>query len=233
MKKVLGTLGLLYLAFSVMPLGSANDYANALGLGPDWWRRPDPNIRVRPVDVGVLRAPDGRSLYFINGMGLGFNGFVTREARRITSLRGIPLYGLAVLRAMKSSYRFPELSLRISGAEAVRMPTLSMSLGLGQREGNFRLTPDALLDDGLFDYLHVGKLPRRRLLRYVPRMISGNIPRNDPEVTTGRCNALEVESASPLMAHADGEFFCQPEEKVYRLNVDLLPGRLRVLGRWP
>src|SRR5262245_52803221 len=67
---------------AVIPVGSANDYAHALQLSPDWWLRRDPGIGVRPVDVGRATAPDNRIRYFINGLGVGFNGAVTREARR-------------------------------------------------------------------------------------------------------------------------------------------------------
>jgi YegS/Rv2252/BmrU family lipid kinase len=217
-------------ALAVLPLGSANDYAHSLGLGSDWWRKPDPAIGSRYVDVGQIRT-EGRARYFINCMGLGFNGFVTREARKIKSLRGMPLYGLAMLRAMRSSYRFPVLAIRIDDGAEQRVPTLALTFGLGQREGNFPLFPQAILDDGLFDYLHVGRLPRLRLLKYLPRMISGNIPQNDPLIGVGRCKKMEIVSETGLMAHGDGEFFCEPEEGITRLEVELLPGRMRVLGR--
>ncbi len=216
---------------AVLPVGSANDFAFSLGLADDWWKKPDPAIGVRNVDAGLATGDDGRQRWFVNCFGIGFNGHVTRQARRITSLRGMPLYGLALVRAMLGNFRHPPLTIRLDGGSARTVPTLSLTLGLGKREGNFLLTPDAVLDDGLFDYLHVGQLGRLDLLRYVPRMISGRIPTHDPRVTTGRCRVLEIDSAEPLMAHGDGEFFCQPEEGVCRLRVELFPGRLRVLGR--
>ncbi len=218
---------------AVLPVGSANDYAFSLGLDADWWRRTDESVGVRAVDVGLVRSPDGRQRWFINCLGIGFNGHVTRQARRIKSLRGIPLYALAVLRAMTAHFRHPLLSIRLDDDEVQRVPTLALTLGLGRREGNFLLTPNAILDDGLFDYLHVGRLSRLGLIRYVPRMISGRIPTDDPVIGVGRCRRVEVESEEPLMVHADGEFFCQPEEDVRRISMELLPGRLRVMGRVP
>jgi diacylglycerol kinase family enzyme len=222
---------------AAIPIGSANDYAYSLDLDADWWLRPDPTIGVRRVDVGRVRAPDGRERYFVNGVGLGFNGCVTREARRIRRLQGIPLYALAIFRAMREHYKFPVLRVRMDGDPEQRVPTLALTLGLGRREGNFLLTPNAVLDDGLFDYLHVGRLPRRRLIAYVPRMITGRIPQNDPRLSYGRCRRMEIRSDSDsgpgLIVHADGEFFCVPEEGVQEVVVDLLPGRLSVLGRLP
>ncbi len=216
---------------AVLPVGSANDYAFSLGLDEDWWRRSDPHIGVRRVDAGLIRGADGRQRWFINCLGIGFNGHVTRQARRIKSVRGIPLYALAVLRAMTSDFRHPLLSIRLDDGAVQKVPTLALTLGLGQREGNFLLTPNAILDDGLFDYLHVGQLSKLGLLRYVPRMISGRIPTDDPVIGVGRCRRMEVESDEPLMVHADGEFFCQPEESVRSIKIELLPGQLRVMGR--
>jgi diacylglycerol kinase family enzyme len=121
----------------------------------------------------------------------------------------------------------------MNGEAEQRVPTLALTLGLGQREGNFILTPDALLDDGDFDYLHVGRLRKWSLIRYVPRMITGRIPRHDPAIATGRCRQMEIEAEEGLMIHADGEFLCQPEEEVRHVAIRLLPGRLSVLGRLP
>jgi diacylglycerol kinase family enzyme len=218
---------------AVLPIGSANDYAYSLQLDADWWLRKDPTIGVRRVDVGVVRSPGGRERFFVNGLGLGFNGAVTREARRIRGLQGMTLYGLAIFRAMRLRYDFVPLRLQVDGGAEQRVPTLALTLGLGRREGNFLLTPDALLDDGLFDYLHVGRLSRLGLICYVPRMILGRIPRHDPVIGSGRCRRVEVRSETPLMVHIDGEFFCVPEEGVRELEVDLLPGRLPVFGRLP
>ena len=218
---------------AVVPIGSANDYAYSLQLDAEWWLRPNPAIGVRRVDVGVVRSPDGRERFFINGLGLGFNGAVTREARRISSLQGIPLYALAIFRALRFRYAFPLLRIRVDGGEEQRVRTLALTLGLGRREGNFLLTPNALLDDGLFDYLHVGRMSRLRLIQYVPSMIRGHVPKDDPVISSGRCRRMEVRSETPLVVHIDGEFFCVPEEGVCELEAEVLPGCLPVFGRLP
>lgn len=212
---------------AVFPVGSANDYAHSLGLEPDWWRSGSPASR-RAVDVGWVRSPDGRQRYFINGLGLGFNGMVTLEARRIHGLQGIPLYGLALLRALYYHYDSPAMTLTIDG-ESRQAPTLALTVAIGRREGNFILAPNAEVDDGLFDYLHVGPLERWRLLRYVPNMITGRLPTQEPNLRMGRCARVSVASAKPLMIHVDGEFFSRPEDNVRAVDIGILPGRLRVL----
>jgi diacylglycerol kinase family enzyme len=212
----------------IYPIGSANDYAFALGLTPDWWDRPEPSVAVRPVDVGLVRS-GGRQRYFINGVGVGFNGMVTLEARRIRWLRGVPLYALALIRALLFHYRTPRLTVTMDGRDK-DAPTLALSVNLGQREGNFLLTPRAVLDDGQFDYLHAGPVRRWELIRYLPAMVTGKLPLNHPRFWTGRCRDVRLRSSAPLTAHLDGEFFCQVPDGVRELDITLLPGLLRVQG---
>jgi diacylglycerol kinase family enzyme len=216
-------------ALAVFPVGSANDYAHSLRLDRDWWTRSQALTGRRTVDVGVVRAPDGRQRYFINGLGLGFNCAVTIEARGLPWLQGVPLYLIALLRALRRRYVSPVTTVTLD--ETTRQgPTLAFTVAIGRREGNFVLAPDAQVDDGLFDYLLVGPLSRWRLIRYIPGMITGHLPTDDPLVATGRCQSVEVASETPLTAHADGEFICLPEDKVHRLEVRILPGALTLVA---
>jgi diacylglycerol kinase family enzyme len=215
---------------AVIPTGSANDYASSLGLNARWWRGADPSIRARAVDVGVVRAP-GRSRYFVNGLGLGFNGTVTQESRRIHWLQGVALYGLALLRTLCFRYELSPMTIAIDGVER-NTPTLALSFALGQREGNFVVAPQAVLDDGLFDYIHAGPLRRRDLARMLPSLFAGGgLPRDRANLWLGRCRRVRLHAESPLVVHTDGELFCVPADGVCELEIDLLPQALRVLGK--
>jgi diacylglycerol kinase family enzyme len=215
---------------AVIPVGSANDYAHSLGLDAQWWQRRDPAVEVRPVDVGVVRS-GGRSRYFVNGLGLGFNGAVTLESRRIKHLQGLALYGLAVLRAIWLHFRCPSLRLRLDDGPERVGPTLALTLAIGRREGNFVIAPNAVVDDGLFDYVHVGEITRWQALKLVPGAAVGRLPADHPSLHLGRCRRAAVSCAEPLTVHIDGEFFSRPEDDVRELEVELLPGQLRVFKK--
>jgi diacylglycerol kinase (ATP) len=209
--------------FHVLPVGSANDYVHSLeqeNAGAD-------NHPIRSVDVGLARRPDGRQRYFINSMGLGFNGAVTLQARRIRWLRGIPLYVLALWRALWRDYQCPQMTIAFDEYER-QAATVALTVALGRREGGFVLCPQARLADGVFDYLHAGPLSRWQVLTYLPRMVLGRIPADDPKVWTGRCKRVRVQSEKPLSVHLDGEFFCLPQDDVRGLEVEILPGVLQV-----
>jgi diacylglycerol kinase family enzyme len=208
--------------FGVVPIGSANDYAYSLdrqeaGVGS--------SAGPRPVDVGVVEDAAGRRRYFVNSLGLGLNGAVTLESRKIRRLQGLALYGLATLRALWYHFACPVMTVRIDDTER-RVPTLLLSVGLGQREGGFVLAPRARLDDGLFEFLHAGALTRWEIIRYLPRLASAGPPAH-PKVWVGQCRRLDLRSETPLTVHIDGEFFCRPEDGVREIRVRLLPGALR------
>jgi diacylglycerol kinase family enzyme len=211
---------------SVWPLGSMNDLAYSLGLSRWWAEGTDRPLDVLNADVGVVRSA-GRERFFVNGCGVGFNGLVARESRSIRWLRGRPLYVLSFLKTMVRHYGTPTLAVRLDSA-ASEGPTLSLSLNLGQREGGFPVTPDARLDDGAFEVLRVGAVRRWELVRYLPGLIVGRLPTDHPHLTRARCGRAAVRAAAPLCVHTDGELFAAPTEDVRELEVELLPGRLRV-----
>jgi diacylglycerol kinase family enzyme len=212
-------------ALAVFPVGSANDFAHSVAQESSWLA-PD-SAGVRAIDVGVVRAAGRPERYFVNGLGLGFNGAVTLESRRIRRLQGMALYGLALLRALWYRYACPVMTVRTDDSER-HVPTLALTVALGQREGGFPLTPRAQLDDGLFDFVHAGPLSRWELLRFLPNMATGRLPTDHPRVWLGRCRRVTVVSTAPLTAHIDGEFFCRPEDGVRCLEIDLLPRALPV-----
>jgi diacylglycerol kinase (ATP) len=211
------------LLLAVVPLGSANDYVyslrRALPAGAPWPRR---------VDVGRVRNERGQQRYFLCCLGLGLNGWVTWESRRISYLKGIPLYGLATLRALWRHYATPRMQVILDDNPSPPQPTLLLSVLLGQREGGFVLAPQARLDDGLFDYLHAGPLSRWEILRFLPRLAYWGPPAEHPQVRQGRCRRLQVHSEQPLLVHSDGEFFCTPADPVYTLTIEVLPAALQV-----
>ena len=219
-----GTAGV---RFGVWPIGSSNDYAAALNV-KTWWERRGRGVALKPTPVDVGRVFSGaRSLYFVNCLGIGFNGMVALESRKIRSLRGIPLYASAFVKAMLWHYQAPTLSVRYDDTE-LTLPTLAATVNVGVREGGFPVTPDAALDDGLFDYLHVADAKRWELARYLPALIAGNLPKDHPKIRMGRCRRVSVKGETPLCVHADGEFFSKPADAVTALEVELLPKKLLV-----
>ncbi len=208
--------------FGILPIGSANDYAFSVASASTG--TPGPLI----VDVGRVSRPGGREAYFVCCLGLGLNGAVTLESRRIAFLQGMALYGLATLRALWRRYAHPAMTITLDDDPPWQTDTLLFSTLLGKREGGFVLAPEARLDDGWFDYVHAGALTRWQVLRLLPRIALSGPPKDYPQVRQGRCRRVHLTSAAPLIVHLDGEFFCLPEDNVRELQIDLLPRALTV-----
>jgi diacylglycerol kinase family enzyme len=228
-----GLIGRPDVVFGVWPIGSANDYAYALGVSGDWPLEPRRRERLAaaPVDVGRVNV-GGRVTHFVNGFGLGFNGAVTHESRRIRGLRGMALYGLAFVRAVARHFHSPPLVIGLDGKER-ELRTLAFSVNIGQREGGFRVTPKARLDDGLFDYVHAGPLTRWQALTMLPRLATGTLPDDHRLIELGRCRSVYVRSAQSLRIHTDGELLCEPDEGVTDVTVEMVPAALSVLRKTP
>jgi diacylglycerol kinase (ATP) len=209
--------------FAIIAIGSANDYHASLALEA----QADPRA-VRAVDVGVVRAPCGREKYFVCCLGLGLNGAVTVESRKIKRLQGVALYGLATLRALWYAYRCPRLELAIDDQPVSHAPTLMFSVLAGRREGGFVMAPRASLCDGWLDFIHTGDLSRWQVLKLLPRLALSGPPSEYPKVTQGRCRKVKLTSEAPLVVHIDGEFFCLPEENIRSLEIDVVPAALTI-----
>src|SRR5262249_1164535 len=132
-------------------------------------------------------------------------------------------------RALVLRFQAPLMTITLDG-QARQAPTLALSVSIGRREGNFLLAPDAIVDDGLFDYLHAGALSRWALISNLLRLNTGR-PIEPPLLWRGRCRSVQVASTTPLPIHLDGELFDRPGEEVREIDVSLLPGALRVMAR--
>ncbi len=211
--------------FAIIPIGSANDFAYSL----DCHRTTNPGT-VCTVDAGVVRDPTGRKKeeFFICCLGLGFNGNVTLESRKVRRLQGMALYGLATLRALWYHYSCPAMEVTLDDGPPQLQPTLSFSALLGRREGGFVLAPEAKLDDGLFDFVHAGDLSRLEVLAFLPRLALWGAPKEYPKVRLGRCRRVQLKSPEPLTVHLDGEFFARPEDNIRAIDISILPAALKV-----
>lgn len=209
----------------IVPIGSANDLAASLRQQFGAAVAEDRGVA---IDVGHVVSDQGRAEYFVCGLGIGLNGQVTLESQRVRWLQGLPLYAWASLRAVLRMSQAPTWTIQFDEDAAIETSTRMLSVLLARREGNFTLAPEALHDDGLFDILHVGAMPRFEMLHWLPRVAWHGPPQNHPLVHSRRTHRVRVASDSPLTAHVDGEMFCVPSDGVRELTAELLPMRLRV-----
>ena len=186
----------------VIPLGSADDFADMLGL--------DKNIEkaslaiqqghTRLIDVGVV---NGR--YFVNNSAIGLEPVVTLTQARMKRVKGIPRYVLAALRGVLG-HRPWHVRISWDGGEYEGATPL-ISVGNGPRTGGvFWMTPRAEPDDGFLDFVYAGRMSRLKLLSLLPSTFKGtHIHRDD--VHCERTKRLVIDCDPPSPIQTDGEVF--------------------------
>ncbi|MCX7670296.1 MAG: diacylglycerol kinase family lipid kinase [Anaerolineae bacterium] len=223
----IGTLGLI-------PIGTGNDYAWRLGLPQG-----DPEAACRVllqdhravVDVGQVTDEAGRSEFFLNHLGAGFEAATLIESLKLRRLRGFLLYLSAVLRVIPRYSRGWEMAVHQNGTAPQTRPLILASVANGGRTGGgFMMAPDARLDDGELD-LVCGHTPNPAVtLWLLPHVIRGTHLSKKRYVSASRAAELVLEAPAGVPVHLDGEVF---RTDARRLEIRTLPGRLRVVAAAP
>ncbi len=205
----------------VLPAGSGNDYVKALGIGTNLRRALEVLVagRVRGVDAAEVNG-----IPFNNGLGIGFDAEVAAGVAEAPAyLGGTGRYLWSVGRLLKD-FRCHQVRLVLDG-DAVESRTILVAVALGTTYGSiFRLTPEAVLDDGLFDVIWSEEVNRTEVLRLIPAALRGTLAKRR-KVHTARAREVVLDLAEEVPAHVDGEMLAPTRH--FRARV--LPGALRVV----
>jgi diacylglycerol kinase (ATP) len=205
----------------VIPLGTADDFADMLGLEKEVEAACQVILagHTRLVDVGRV---NGR--FFDNNSAIGLEPMVTITERPMKRVKGTPRYILAALKAIVNHEPW-RVRMAWDDGEYEGMVAL-VSVGNTRRTGGaFWMTPRAEPDDGCLDFVFAGKLGRIKLLRLLPTTFDGSHVER-PEVTYVRTTRLTIECDPPTPIQADGELF---DLSATRIEYTILPGRLRLI----
>ncbi|MGY1745882.1 diacylglycerol/lipid kinase family protein [Blastococcus sp. SYSU D00695] len=217
-------------ALGVVPAGTGNDLALALGVPRD----PVAAARAAAADLLAGRGATvdaGRTgeRWWATVLCCGFDSAVSDRADRLRWPRGRRRYDVAIL-AELARLRPREVVLTLDG-EVTTLPVTLVAVGnTAWYGGGMRICPGADPADGLLDVTVVGPVSRHGLVRTRPRLTAGTHVEH-PAVTVHRAARVELAAAPgqpPLTTYADGELVA-PLPAVARC----VPGALRVLGARP
>ena len=217
-------------ALGIVPIGSGNDCAFALGLPKDAPHAMAHALNTEPgtMDLGLLTDEHGRQKYFDNSVGIGFNTIVTINSHKLPVLRGVVMYFAAVIQTILFNHDPAKMQIDIDGQNFDR-ETQMVVICNGPREGGgFMLAPNAKSTDGILDYLLVRKMGRAtmfRMLIAVMQQTHGTLP----QVSMGTCKKVTIISEKPMYIHTDGEVQTSFGSNIKRITVEILPDILRVV----
>jgi diacylglycerol kinase (ATP) len=211
-------------ALGIVPLGTGNDAATALGV-PTTSAQAAVDVilagNARTFDVGHVVTADGKSAHFLCVLSTGFDSLVNERANQLTRPSGDARYVVALMAELR---RFEPIHYRmVLDGELVEQEAMIVSFGNGTSfGGGMRVCPAADLHDGLLDMITVDRMSRLKLLRLFPSIYPGRHV-DQPEVTERPVREAHVEAPGGI-AYADGE-------RVGPLPADVttLAGGVRVL----
>lgn len=219
-----GIIGFEEAILGVIPIGSGNDFAWMLGVCPKDIEKACKTLchgTVKKLDVGMVN-----DRYFINGLGIGFDAQVARERLKYKGiLGGVSLYLYAVIKTL-FKYKSTQSNIKLDD-KTININSLLIAIGGGKRcGGRFLLTPEAMLDDGLFDVCIIQQMGKLKALCSLPKTLKGTHTTMH-EVNMYRAKQINVSLPVPLIAHVDGEII---EGTTYQIK--LLHRKLKVIGNF-
>lgn len=185
----------------ILPLGTGNDFARALGLARDLEKAVHTLFHgaPRPVDLG--RAGER---WFINVAGCGFDAVVAERVNQgFRHVSGTAAYVAAVLHAL-AAFRPAYMRVTTDGETRELRAMLCCLANAQSYGGGMKIAPEARIDDGLLDLCIVGETGRWEFLRTFPRVFKGTHVTH-PKVTMLRARHVLLESDPPLPVLIDGE----------------------------
>ena len=209
-------------ALGIVSSGRCNDLNFALGLPDSSAKAIGYLVRstVRSIDLGRIG-----DRYFTTIATLGFDSEVSQYVQQGSPppfLRSTAsyLYG-AVVKLIK--YRSRWVHLKGDFGEFQGAVFLVATGNTHRYGGRMKVTPSAIVDDGLLDICLVRPVPRLEVLRMIPKTFYGGHV-DHPAVSIYQTRRLEIDSQEPLWLWADGEPITQTPA-----TIEVVPGGLSVL----
>jgi diacylglycerol kinase (ATP) len=236
----------LQLPVLVVPTGSGNDFARALGFRSvrdslqSWRRFCAGEGNVGAIDLGVIapvngdmsgvRAPGEVPTYFCSVAGMGLDSEVARRAGNLPRwLRG---HGGYIFSLMSSVIPFVAFRTKISmrddagcWAACRDQPTLlTACANTAIYGGGMKIAPEARPDDGQLDICVIGDIDPFRFFCRFPTVYFGKHLRMR-EVSYFKSPGIRIETEMPVDVYADGEFVCHTP-----VEIGVQPAALKVLA---
>lgn len=208
----------------LVPAGTGNDFIQILGF-PDRFSEEHWDTLFKQssinMDVGQVNG-----LFFLNGMGLGFDAQVAAEnyvePGEVAKGHGKGKY---IWHIVKTLLFYKEKKVTINARDKQQESDCFINtISVGRRfAGSFFLTPEAIANDGLLDVCMIQKLnllQRFKILSMVPK----GTHISDKKVDYYQTGKIHVDFGEKVPFHVDGELYFDTT-----FEVSILPSVLNII----
>jgi diacylglycerol kinase (ATP) len=212
------------------PIGSGNDFNRIIGIPRKL------NLAIDTIISGTKKLIDlGRVViqnssrktqvkHFINTLGIGIDAQIAKEVKGIKYLRGLPLYIVAAIKALRK-YSPNAYSITDHGTTNNEKAYL-LCAGNGIYEGGgFKMLPNANPSDSKLNICLIRKMSAWNAIPLVPKIIKGTHA-DHKMISLWDSKSVHISSKQPFILHGDGEIF---EEDAIEATIDLIPKAINVI----
>jgi len=212
----------------IIPLGWANDFIKSTDIPSDIIEACKILIKgkTKKIDIGVIN----NQIYFANICGVGFDAEVAQLANHMKSkhpnLRILSafVYVFATVKKLLSPFSYHNVKIKFDGQE-IHSKILFIAISNGKiYGGRFKITPEAILDDGLLEVCVVEEMGRFKYLSIIPKVFKGTHA-SIKGVNFYRAKEVVIQSSEPVLAQVSGEVIEGQKE----FTITLLPKSLKLI----
>ncbi|MDZ7605767.1 MAG: YegS/Rv2252/BmrU family lipid kinase [Cyclobacteriaceae bacterium] len=191
---------------AIVSNGTGNDSVKSLHGILDFQKQVEIALhgKIAHFDLGICNTR-----YFVNGVGVGFDGEVVRQMYLKGNKQGNHLDYLFTVLKIVGGYKEKPISFTADGAQHNReilLFTVSNGTTFG---GGFVINPFAKTNDGQLDVCLINTIAPWKRFWHLPKLKNGYHDRlKETEFFTA--SSITVAPSSQLVAHLDGEFIGHP-----------------------
>ena len=216
------------LPLAVIPLGTANNIGNSLGLMKpeeelvDSWDTGD----VKTIDIGIVSGHGNESLFFLEGFGFGIFPNLMNEMTKVDesekeTAEDSLSKAMEVLLETVKNYEARKCELVIDDTDHSGKFLLVEIMNMPSIGPNLAINPLADPGDGELEIIVIPEDQRDRLVKYVTEKMKGNDPAFAFSTLKGKDIAITWDGKH---AHVDDEII--KAEKQFKVTVDVNKGVL-------
>lgn len=207
---------------AVIPSGTGNDFSRNIYEYSDVLTSLEQAINGKDVFLDLARVNDR---YFINIASVGFDAEVaynTANFKKLPFVGGSLAYIFGIIETV---FKYKSVHLNITIDEKkLNIKSLLAAIANGKcYGGGILMTPDAILDDGVFDVCIIEEVNKLKILRLFPKAIKGQHA-SIKEVSFYRGRKVKISCDEEVSLNIDGEIL-----RVREVEFEIIPKGIKVV----